>query len=179
LLGTPALAAVPPVPEPPQQQRPPEEFPKLTMQVCEAAAQPVHRFFSPTQYAALEKLADLIAPAGDNRPSAREARAVEFLDFLISQSPHARQTLYSNGLDTLQLEAGRRYNHRFEDLSAEQAAVFLAPLQDKRPAANAQFLRAVKEDLVIATFNSREFAEAQTSAGRRAGGMGTYWFPIE
>jgi hypothetical protein len=176
LLGTPALAAVP-LPEP--QQRPPDDSPKLATQTADAASDPEHRFFSPTQYAALEKLADLIVPAGPNRPSARDAKAVEFLDFLIAQSPHSRQTLYSNGLDTLQMESGRRYNHRFEDLTPEQAAVFLTPLRDTRPAANAQFLRAVKEDLVAATFSSREYAEEQTAAGRRAGGMGTYWFPIE
>src|SRR6266700_5008240 len=102
LLGTPALAATPLRAEP--QQRPEDDSAKIVGQSCESAADPVHKFFTPTQYAALEKLAELIVPAGPNRPSAVEAKAVEFLDFLVSQSPHARQTMYSNGLDLLQVE---------------------------------------------------------------------------
>ena len=43
----------------------------------------------------------------------------------------------------------------------------------------AHFLRQAKEDLLTATFNSREFADAQTAAGRRGTGVGTYWYPIE
>ena len=42
-----------------------------------------------------------------------------------------------------------------------------------------RFLRAAKEDLIAATLNSREFAEAQTARGGRASGMGTYWLPVD
>ena len=43
----------------------------------------------------------------------------------------------------------------------------------------ARFLREAKDDLILATFNSREQADAAVAAGRRAPGMGTYWLPIE
>ena len=60
----------------------------------------------------------------------------------------------------------------------------LAPLHEPwtysaLPDLFARFLREAKEDLLTATLNSREFAEAQTAAGRRASGVGTYWYPIE
>jgi hypothetical protein len=177
ILGTPVLTALPPpASAAPQQQ---SETPKLNTAMGDAVADPVRKSFTPPQFAALRMLGDLLAPASENRPGASQAKAPKFLDFLLSQSPHSRQVLYSNGLDRLQLESGRRYNRRFEDLTAEQADAVVGPLREKwtyrSPADSFRgFLRAAKDDLLTATLNSREFAEARTAAGRRAGGMGTY-----
>ena len=102
-------------------------MPKLTTTAADAAADGERKFFTPQQLAALRRLGDLLAPAGENRPGAREAKAAEFLDFLLAQSGHARQVLYSNGLDRLELESGRRFNRRFEDLTDEQADTFMTP----------------------------------------------------
>lgn len=178
LLGTPVLTALP---APPQAQ---SETPKLTTATSDVVAEPVRKFFTATQFAALRRLGDLVVPPGESRPGAVQAKAPEFLDFLLAQSPHARQVLYSNGLDRLQLEAGKRYNHRFEDLTTEQADAIVAPLHEpwtyRSPLDSFRgFLRTAKEDLLAATLNSREYAEAQTAAGRRAPGMGTYWYPVE
>ena len=141
-------------------------------------------FFSPDQIAALRKLGDLIVPAGEGRPAASDASVAEFLDFLIGRSPAPRQTLYVDGLNHLQSESQRRYRKAFDQLSAEQSSSILAPLSQPwtyaAPAdAFARFLREAKEDLIAATVNSREYAAAQQASGRRAGGMGTYWFRIE
>lgn len=179
LLGTPVLTALPPpAAAAPQPQT---ETPKLTATAADAVADGVRKFFTPQQMAALRRLGELIVPAAGNRPGATEAKAAEFLDFLLSQSGHARQVLYSNGLDRLQLESGKRYNRRFEDLTAEQADALMAPLHGPSSARGpgAEFLRAAKDDLLAATLNSREHAEAQRAAGRRAGGTGTYWYPVE
>jgi hypothetical protein len=182
LLGTPALSALPTsATAAPQAQT---EAPKLISTAGDAVGEPVRKFFSPPQFAALKRLGDLLVPEGENRPGASQAKAAEFLDFLISQSPHTRQVSYSNGLDRLQLEAGKRFNRRFEDLTSEQAGALVEPLHEKwtyRVQADSfrGFLRAAKDDLLAATLNSREFAEAQAAAGRRASGVGTYWFPIE
>lgn len=178
LLGTPVLTALP---APPQAQ---SETPKLTTATSDAVAEPVRKFFTPTQFATLRRLGDLLVPPGENRPGAVQAKAAEFLDFLLAQSPHSRQVLYSNGLDRLQLESGKRFNHRFEDLTTEQADALLASLHEPwtyRPPLDSfkDFLSVAKDDLLAATLNSREFAEAQTAAGRRAPGMGTYWYPVE
>jgi hypothetical protein len=180
LLVTPAITAVPGAA---QAQRPAAD-PVLATVTPDSVGDAVVRYFSAPQAAALRRLGDLMVPGTASRPGAREAGAAEFLDFLISQSPADRQTLYRDGLDRLQAESRRRFSKGFEELSAEQADGIFAPLHAawtySAPADPfARFLRQAKEDLLTATFNSREFAEAQTAAGRRGSGMGTYWLPIE
>ena len=182
LLGTPVLTALPPASAAPLRTPPPAgEMPKLTTTTADAAADGERKFFTPQQLATLRRLGDLLVPAAENRPGAAAAKAAGFLDFLLSQSAHERQVLYSNGLDRLQLESGRRYNRRFEDLTDEQADAFMTPLQTPLTYRGllAEFLWAAREDLLAATLNSREYAEAQAAAGRRAPGVGTYWYAIE
>jgi hypothetical protein len=157
---------------------------KFATATADAVGDGAHRFFSAPQYAALQKLGDLLVPVATARPSTAQAHDAEFLDFLISQSPADRQSLYRAGLDRLQSDARARYRKPFEELTAEQADAILAPLKQPwtyaAPAdAFARFLRAAKDDFIQATVNSREFAEAQTATGRRAPGLGTYWYPVE
>jgi hypothetical protein len=177
LLGAPAIAAIPP---PAQAQ----DMPKLATANAEAVGDAVARFFSAPQMAALRRLGDLVVPGTAGRPGASDAKAAEFLDFLLSQSPAGRQALYRAGLDRLQTDARNRSGAAFEALSPQQADAILAPLHAPWTYTEpsdpfARFLRAVKEDLLAATMNSREFAEAQAAAGRRGTGMGTYWYPVE
>lgn len=159
-------------------------MPKLATSNAEAVGDAVTHFFSAPQLAAMRRLGDLVIPSAPNRPGARDAKAAEFLDFLLAQSPAARQQLYRSGLDHLQSEARRRFNTAFEELTVEQADTVVAPLHAAwtyaAPANSfARFLREAKEDLITATMNSREFIEAQTAAGRRGAGIGTYWYPVE
>ena len=177
LLGAPAIAAIP---LPAQTQ----EIPKLATSNAEAVGDAVARYFSAPQMAALRRLGDLVVPAASNHPGAREAKAAEFLDFLLSQSPADRQSLYRAGLDRLQGESQRRFGAPFEKITAQQADTVLAPMHAAWTYAApadpfALFLREAKEDLLEATVNSREYAEAQAAAGRRGTGIGTYWYPVE
>jgi hypothetical protein len=176
-----SLAALPALTALPAQQ---SETPKLATASADAVGEGLRRYFSAPQFAALQKLGDLLVPAAAARPSASQAHDAEFLDFLISQSPPDRQSLYRGGLDRLQSDARARYGKPFEELNAEQVDTLLAPLKQPWTYAAptdsfARFLRAAKDDFIQATVNSREFAEAQTSAGRRAPGLGTYWYPVE
>ncbi len=177
LLGVPAVAAIP-LPAIAQ------EMPKLATSTADAVGDPAVHFFSNPQMAALRRLGDLIVPAGAGRPGARDAKAAEFLDFLIGQSPADRKSIYRNGLDHLQSEARSRFSSAFESLTPQQSDAVLAPLHAawaySEPADPfARFLREVKGDLIVATMNSRESSDAQVAAGRRATGMGTYWYPVE
>jgi len=44
----------------------------------------------------------------------------------------------------------------------------------------ARFLREAKQDIRTATMNSREWVTAAASAGgRRGGGVGLYWYPLD
>src|SRR3954469_17365072 len=123
LIGAPALTVLP-LPAQTSQS----EIPKLATATADAVGDALPRYFAAPQFAALRKLGDLLIPAAPGRASAAEAKAAEFLDFLISQSPVERQGLYRNGLDRLQSEASRRHSTAFEALSAQQADAILAPL---------------------------------------------------
>jgi hypothetical protein len=109
-------------------------------------------------------------PPFNGRPGAIEAGVPRFLDFLLSQSPADRQTLYRQGLQA------------FAKLDASQAKQALAELQRPWTYAGpsdplARFLRAAKDDILQATINSREWASSSRS--RTAGGTSYYYFPIE
>lgn len=161
-----------------------EEMPKLRETTADAAAQGRTRQFTPVQAATLRNLADILVPRASDRPGANDAGAVEFLDFLLSQSAFDRQMRYLNGLNALNSEAQKRFGRPFARLTASEAKPLLEPLT--RPwtyniPADPQehFLREAKEDLLQATANSRPFAEAMSKRSRAAGGMGAYWLPLD
>jgi hypothetical protein len=154
------------------------DFPKLDFAVADAAAEPVHHFFTASQFAALQKLGGILTPG------AIEASAPEFLDFLLSQSPSDRQQLYRAGLEGLNAQARRRFTKPFADLDADEADELLAPLRERwtyQPPADpvARFLLAAKLDLRTATKNSLEWNTAAKSGARRPGPSGLYWYPID
>ena len=162
-LAAPAVAALPAAA---QQQTPAQrdEFAKIeTVPSADRAGEPSLKFFSKAEYAALEGLAATILPSVGGKPGALEAGVPAFLDFLISQSPAARQKLYRDGLARL------------------NAGGTLAPLSEPwtyKPPADPfkRFLREAKSDILQAAFNSREWIEARTG-GR--GGAGTYYLAVD
>ncbi len=152
---------------------------KLDTASGESVGEPLPRFFSAPQLAALRRLSDLIVPANAEMPGALDARAPEFLDFLVGESPASVQALYRSGLDTLNSRATAKYGRAFAALDAAQADALLDPLRVawtwKEPADPfANFLRHAKADVLTATTNSREWITAG-----RGGGTGTYWLPAE
>jgi hypothetical protein len=143
------------------------------------------RYFTAAQFAALRKLSEIILPPINDAPGALDAKAPEFLDFLLSQSPQDRQQLYKTGLDLLNTNARKRFNKPFADVDGTQAATLLAPLReawtyDPPTDPLARFLREAKKDIRAATINSREYASAAAAGGsRRGSGIGLYWYPID
>ena len=165
-------------------QRPQEEAAKLETASLDVAGETTPRFFSAPQFAALKKLSEILMPPLNNMPGALEAGAPEFLDFLIGKSPADRKQLYTAGLNTLNAQATKRFGKAFADVAEAQAAELLAPLKQPwtyEPPADpfARFLREAKQDVRNATMNSREYATASASGGRRGGGIGQYWYPID
>ena len=160
------------------------DLPKLESTVADVAAEMRPDFFNAQQFAALRKLSDLLMPSLKGQPGALDARAPEFLDFLIESSLPDRQQLYRAGLDALNALARKRFDKSFAELEASQAEALLAPLRQpwtyELPADPlARFLRAAKQDVRTATVNSREWSSSNASSGRRGGGAGQYWYPIE
>ena len=161
----------------------PAPLTKLATVSAETVAETALTFFTAEQFAAFQALGDLLMPASGGNPGAKEAGAARFLDFLLSQSPVARQTLYRNGVNRLNQEAVKRYEKPFAALPAEQADAVLAPIKAAwtyaGPAdAFAQFLLAAKEDFLQATVNSREWATSP-NRGRGGSGMGMHWHALE
>lgn len=164
---------------------PTAELPRLETGVADEVGETAPRFFNPQQFAALKKLSEIIMPPMGGAPGATEARAAEFLDFLIQESPQDRQQVYKAGLDQLNAQAKKQFNKTFSEVDNSQAATLLAPLKQPwtyDPPADplARFLREAKRDIRTATMNSREYAtNASAGGGRRGGGGGQYWYPLD
>jgi hypothetical protein len=178
------LAVAPAIPVVAQQAFGQQELPKLEFAVPDAGADPTPKFFSKPQFAALSKLGDLVLPAINGTPGALAARAPEFLDFLLGESPADRQKLYRDGLDALNAQSRRKFAKSFADLDTAQADQILAPLHQKWTYADpvdplAAFLRAAKADILAATVNSREWVAVVSQRNRGASGTGIYWKPVE
>src|SRR4029077_14073186 len=106
LAGVSAVSALPlPAFAPQPASSPVNETPKLETATADSAAQGVPRFLSADQFAALDRLAQILMPAAGDTPGAKETGVAEFLDFLISESPEDRQALYRDGLDQLNSQA--------------------------------------------------------------------------
>jgi hypothetical protein len=160
-----------------------DEGPKVKSTPADAVAEVVPRFFTSPQFAALRKLSDVLMPRINNAPGALDARAAEFLDFLIGESPADRQRIYRAGVDGLNASSKKRFGKLFAELDGTQCDAMLAPSQSvwspETPADPvARFLQEVRKDVRTATINSREYAAAIT-AGRRGGGLGLYWYPLD
>lgn len=187
IAAAPALAvpvATPTLLAQPQEQRPAPEAPKLEMSAADAGADMTPRFFTAPQLAALRKLSDILMPPLNGLPGALDANAAEFLDFLIGQSSAERKQIYRTGLDTLNAQALRQFKKSFAEVDAAQSNTLLAPLKQPwtyEPPTDpfARFLREAKQDVRTATMNSREYNTAGSAGGRRGGGVGQYWYPLD
>ncbi len=185
--AAPALFAQQPVPAPAAAPVGPttDELPVLTPSVPDAAAEMMPRFFTSAQFSALRKVSDLLMPATNGGVGALDAKAPEFLDFLIGDSPAERQHVYLAGLDALNAQSVKRFNRAFAELDVAQAETLLTPLPspwtfDEPADPIAGFLRVAKQDVRTATLNSREYSATSGGAGgRRFGGGGLYWYPLD
>jgi hypothetical protein len=172
-------AVVPPKPTPAAV----EEIPVIDSTVVEMAGVPVQRFFDEQQFAALRRLSDMIVPASDDMPGALAAGAPEFLDFLVGELPAPRQEQYRSGLAELNRRTEKTFHVEFAAATDAQADEILSPLrQEWTPSPSNEFtafLRTAKEDILRATFSSREWIRTASKHSRGASGIGTYWRPVE
>jgi len=161
-----------------------QESAGLEISVADTAAETRQKFFTALQFSALKRLSDIIMPSMNGLPGAIDAGAPDFLDFLIGASPADRQRIYRTGLDQLNAQARRKFGKHYADITDDQAVELLAPLRKAwtyNPPSDPleRFLREAKADIRTATVNSREYVTADSSGGRRRGGVGQYWYPID
>jgi len=211
ILATPAVAslaegqtAAPPANPPAQQQQPqpkpvtpaqqnprqPQAVPQLKVTDLDITAETAPHFFTAEQMATLTKLAAVMVPPLKGSPSAVDAGAPAFLDFLLSVSSVERQHSYQFGLDTLNKQAQQQHGKAFAQVSESEVGGILKPLLIARPWPEdlpqdpmQSFVAQVHEDLRTATRNSREWAAANEKSGRLFTrgfrGSGYYWAPID
>jgi len=170
----------------------PQEIASLAVTEVDLVAATQPHYFTADQFSALQKLAAVLVPPLKGKPGAVDAHAPEFLDFLISVSPAERQSLYRNGLESLNRVAQDQFHTNFHGLEAKQADAIIRPLlvarywpQDMPEDPLKNFMAQIHEDLRTATANSREWAEGGSSSpsGGRVRrfnrGRGLYWRPID
>jgi Gluconate 2-dehydrogenase subunit 3 len=172
--------------------RPGPPPPPATLKLTEPdlTAETQLHFFTAAQFAVLQKLGAVLVPPIKGNPGAMEAHAPEFLDFFISASLPETQKLYRDGLDQLNVLAHGKYNKAFSDLESADAGAILKPLitvrlwsLDQPSDPLKHFITQVHDDLRTATRNSREYAAAAASSGRRftrgGGASGLYLAPVD
>ena len=86
-------------------------------------------FFSGSEYATVERLAEMILPS-DETPGAKEAGAAEFIDFMAASDPEVQYS-FRTGLTWLNAHSERRAGKKFLELPAEQQSSLLEPLSYK------------------------------------------------
>ncbi len=182
--GARALLAQEPVRLPPAAKAAPSETPDTPTVNADSFAAGIPHTLDPQQLSALKRLGEFIAPAFPDTPGASDAHAAEFLDFLIGDSQTALLELYRTGLNALNEQARGLHHKPFSEFTASEAAPILAPLQEpwsyNPPAAVLpRFLRVAKDDLLRATFTSREYISVVSQRRRNAGGTGQYWYPVD
>lgn len=151
---------------------------------AEAIADAVPSFFSATQMATLNKLADVMLPHTEKHPGALDAETPQFLDFLIGQSAAARDKLYIDGLDWLNAQAQLKHKLPFAQLGTPQVDAIVKPwlrpwMTDHPPTQTyADFVNIAHADIRTATVNSRVWFET-LSPKRQESSTQLYWSPIE
>jgi gluconate 2-dehydrogenase gamma chain len=84
------------------------------------------RFFTTAEYAALERLTELIIPS-DDTPGAKEAGVAEFIDFMVSSDPSIQDD-FRHGLAWLDGDARRLHQKPFVELNAAAQTALLRSL---------------------------------------------------
>jgi hypothetical protein len=187
ILSIPAAAAITEdilAQEPARPQPPLNETPLTPTINADSLAETETHTFTPTEFSAMKRLGEIFEPSSKDAPGANEAKAAEFLDFLIGQSPSETVELYRGGLDALNAQSTQLYGKAFDTVTDAEAAHILAPL--KQPwsytspsAILPRFLRLAKDDFRRATLTSREYIIVVSLRHRNAGGSGQYWLPVD
>jgi gluconate 2-dehydrogenase gamma chain len=115
------------------------------------------QFFTAAQYAAVERLTEIIIPT-DATPGAKEAGVAEFIDFMVASDPDA-QYGFRTGLTWLDAYTVESMGKQFMELTLDQQVSLLEPLgfKDKARAgyeAGRRFFAMMREYTVTGFYTS-------------------------
>ena len=151
---------------------------------ADALSETVPAFFSAVNMETLSRLADVMLPRTSSHPGALDAKTPQFLDFLIGHSPAVRGSLYTGGLNWLDMEARLQYKRPFARLEIAQIDALIKPwlrtwMTDHPPTqTHADFINIVHADVRTATVNSQVWFDS-LDAKAQENTMQLYWSPIE
>lgn len=116
------------------------------------------QFFTPEEYATVERLTELIIPS-DGTPGAREAGVSEFVDFMTASDPGA-QYQFRYGLTWLDAHSEKLHGKPFRDLEAADQSDILKHLSYKDQYRDGedegrQFFQSIRELTVMGFYTSR------------------------
>ena len=120
-------------------------------------AQYAPQFFTPDEYAMIERLTEIIIPS-DASPGAKEAGVAEFVDFMVASDPTA-QYPFRTGLTWLNAHSERKQGGKFLELAPEQQNALLEPLGFKDKASPGEedgrvFFKLIREYTVTGFYTS-------------------------
>lgn len=115
-------------------------------------------FFSPSEYAMVERLTEIIIPS-DTTPGAKEAGVAEFVDFMVANDTE-KQYPMRLGISWLNAHCGRLFGKTFMAISEAQQVSVLEPLAYKAKYRDGEedgrrFFAAIK-DLTVMGFYTTE-----------------------
>jgi len=159
--------------------------PNIPISQPDAVALTDARYFTPTRFATLVHLCEVLMPAIGDYPSAVKAGTPEFLDFYIGGSPTADQQMYNAGLDRLEADTQKQFHVSFAKADAKQADAVIRPhlkgwMNSHPPKeTHVAFINRAHRSIRTATKNSPAWALAADAAGERNPSVGLYVHPLD
>src|SRR5262249_6443042 len=124
-----------------------------------AASEESRLFFSAQEFQMVDKLSELILPADDHSPGAREAKVAEYIDRRLAESFEAEpRQMWRDGLERIDALSKETHGRSFLDASSGQRTVPLERLSARE--ANPQlfeeiFFKELKARTVKAYYTSK------------------------
>ena len=91
----------------------------------DAKAQSQPRFFTPAEMTSITLMSDLIIPADEQSPGAKDAGVPAFVDLMVSESSVETKNLWRNGLAAVDQLCKNEFGNTFNTLTSEQQVVVL------------------------------------------------------
>lgn len=83
------------------------------------------KFFNEHQHKTVEVLTELIIPADERSPGAKEAQVTDYIDLIVSEGTEQGQVLWKEGLAELDKLSQERFAHLFIALTPDQQTSIL------------------------------------------------------
>jgi hypothetical protein len=105
------------------------------------------KVFTPAEFVAVETISELIIPADDHSPGAREAQVAAFIDLMVSESSQETKTLWREGLAAVDALSMKEEKKIFTQMGSKQQTEILTKIarnESKPQTLEERFFKAAK-----------------------------------